>query len=55
MQAAYPHLKASEQGRVINFGSLAGVSGLVGMGPYGMAKEAVPRAHANGGARMGWR
>jgi NAD(P)-dependent dehydrogenase (short-subunit alcohol dehydrogenase family) len=41
MQAAYPHLKASEQGRVINFGSLAGLSGLVGMCPYGMAKEAV--------------
>ena len=41
MQAAYPHLKASGQGRVINFGSLAGVSGLVGMGPYAMAKEAV--------------
>lgn len=41
MQAAYPHLKASEQGRIINFASLAGVSGLVGMGPYSMAKEAV--------------
>ncbi|AYG69135.1 MULTISPECIES: SDR family oxidoreductase [unclassified Rhizobium] len=41
MQAAYPHLKASEQGRVINFGSMAGVIGLAGMGPYNMAKEAV--------------
>lgn len=41
MQAAYPHLKASEAGRVINFGSMAGVIGLAGMGPYNMAKEAV--------------
>lgn len=41
MQAAYPHLKTSEQGRIINFGSMAGVIGLVGMGPYNMAKEAV--------------
>lgn len=41
MQAAYPLLKRSSQGRVINFGSMAGVVGLVGMGPYNMAKEAV--------------
>lgn len=41
MQAVYPHLKASSEGRVINFGSMAGVMGLVGYGPYNMAKEAV--------------
>jgi NAD(P)-dependent dehydrogenase (short-subunit alcohol dehydrogenase family) len=41
MQAAYPYLKTSGEGRVINFGSLAGVIGLVGYGPYNMAKEAV--------------
>ncbi|MBV6791821.1 SDR family NAD(P)-dependent oxidoreductase [Xanthomonas euvesicatoria] len=41
MQAAYPYLKASKAGRVINFGSLAGVTGLVGYTPYNMAKEAV--------------
>ncbi|MPW21834.1 SDR family oxidoreductase [Paraburkholderia sp. CNPSo 3157] len=41
MQACYPHLKASGVGRVINFGSMAGVVGLVGYGPYNMAKEAV--------------
>ncbi|QCP54181.1 SDR family oxidoreductase [Trinickia violacea] len=41
MQACYPHLKASGEGRVINFGSMAGVVGLVGYGPYSMAKEAV--------------
>ncbi|WP_069262042.1 SDR family NAD(P)-dependent oxidoreductase [Paraburkholderia nodosa] len=41
MQAVYPHLKARGEGRVINFGSMAGVMGLVGYGPYNMAKEAV--------------
>lgn len=41
MQATYPHLKASGEGRVINFGSMAGVMGLSGYGPYNMAKEAV--------------
>lgn len=41
MQAAYPYLKASGEGRVINFGSPAGVVGLVGYTPYNMAKEAV--------------
>ncbi|EEA00747.1 short-chain dehydrogenase/reductase SDR [Burkholderia sp. H160] len=41
MQACYPHLKASGEGRVINFGSMAGVVGLISYGPYSMAKEAV--------------
>lgn len=41
MQVAYPYLKKSGQGRVINFGSMAGVVGLDGYGPYNMAKEAV--------------
>nr|WP_082710545.1 SDR family oxidoreductase [Agrobacterium sp. D14] len=41
MQAAYPYLKSSGAGRVINFGSMAGVVGLAGYGPYSMAKEAV--------------
>jgi NAD(P)-dependent dehydrogenase (short-subunit alcohol dehydrogenase family) len=41
MQACYPYLKASGEGRIINFGSMAGVIGLVGYGPYNMAKEAV--------------
>ena len=40
MQAAYPYLKASGTGRVINFGSQAGITGQVGR-PYSMAKEAV--------------
>lgn len=41
MQACHPHLRASGEGRVINFGSMAGTIGLVGYGPYNMAKEAV--------------
>jgi len=41
MHAAHPYLKASGEGRVINFGSMAGVVGLVGYTPYNMAKEAV--------------
>ncbi|MEB1527575.1 SDR family NAD(P)-dependent oxidoreductase [Xanthomonas sp. WHRI 7945] len=41
MQAAHPHLKASGEGRIINFGSMAGVVGLAGYAPYNMAKEAV--------------
>jgi NAD(P)-dependent dehydrogenase (short-subunit alcohol dehydrogenase family) len=41
MQAAYPYLKASGEGRIINFGSLAGVTGLPPYAPYNMAKEAV--------------
>ncbi|WP_036295352.1 SDR family NAD(P)-dependent oxidoreductase [Methylosinus sp. PW1] len=41
MQAAYPYLKASGEGRIINFGSMAGVIGLLGYTPYNMSKEAV--------------
>ncbi|WP_263411087.1 SDR family NAD(P)-dependent oxidoreductase [Terriglobus tenax] len=41
MQACYPHLKASGEGRVINVASLAGITGLLPYGPYNMAKEAV--------------
>lgn len=41
MQAAYPHLKASGAGRVINFGSAVGVQGTAGFAPYAMAKEAI--------------
>lgn len=41
MQACYPYLKASGSGRVINFGSAAGIAALLPYAPYGMAKEAV--------------
>lgn len=50
MQACHPYLKASGAGRVINFASLAGVLGMVGYGPYNMAKEAV-RALTRSAAR----
>lgn len=50
MQACYPHLKASGDGRVINLGSLAGVIGMVGYAPYNMAKEAL-RALTRSAAR----
>jgi NAD(P)-dependent dehydrogenase (short-subunit alcohol dehydrogenase family) len=41
MQACHPYLKAGGEGRIINFGSMAGVTGIAGLGPYNMAKEAV--------------
>ncbi|WP_038169701.1 SDR family oxidoreductase [Verrucomicrobium sp. BvORR106] len=50
MQACYPHLKASGQGRVINFASAAGVVALLPYTPYAMAKEAV-RALTRAAAR----
>lgn len=40
MQACYPYLKASGEGRVINFGSPAATLGMSPYGPYNMAKEA---------------
>jgi NADP-dependent 3-hydroxy acid dehydrogenase YdfG len=53
MQACYPHLREGGEGRIINFGSMAGTVGLAGYGPYNMAKEA--RADSHGGTRMGCR
>lgn len=41
MQACYPHLKASKEGRIINLASCAGILGMTNYGPYAMAKEAV--------------
>jgi NAD(P)-dependent dehydrogenase (short-subunit alcohol dehydrogenase family) len=41
MQAAYPYLRVGGVGRVINFGSSAGVLGSPGFAPYAMAKEAI--------------
>nr|CUV53189.1 protein of unknown function [Ralstonia solanacearum] len=52
MQACYPHLKASGEGRIIHVGSMAGVVGLTDYGPDNMAKEAV-RADAHRSERMG--
>lgn len=41
MQAAYPFLRKSGSGRVINFASSAGIIGAADFTPYAMAKEAV--------------
>jgi NAD(P)-dependent dehydrogenase (short-subunit alcohol dehydrogenase family) len=38
-QAAYPHLKASGRGAIVNISSLAGVNGTMGVGAYSAAKS----------------
>lgn len=48
-----PHVKASGEGRVINFASLAGVIGLQGYAPYNMVKEAVRALTPLGGKGVG--
>jgi len=55
MQACYPHLKASGEGRVINLASLAGILGMVDYAPYNMAKEAVRARDTIRCARVGRR
>lgn len=40
MQAAYPHL-VGRHSSVVNFGSIAGPTGMAGCGAYGPAKEAI--------------
>ena len=41
MRAAFPHLKASGHGRIINFASGAGLSGKPGQSSYAAAKEGI--------------
>lgn len=41
MQAAFPALRDSGHGRIVNFGSGAGVNGAAGYGTYAPVKEAV--------------
>jgi 2-hydroxycyclohexanecarboxyl-CoA dehydrogenase len=41
MQAVLPHMKAQGGGRIVNFGSVMGVRGSPGYGPYGASKEAI--------------
>ena len=50
MKAAFPHLKASGAGRVINMGSYWGQIGYVGSAAYNSAKEAI-RGLTRTGAR----
>jgi len=40
-QAAWPHLKASGHGAIVNISSLAGMNGSMGVGAYSAAKSAV--------------
>ncbi len=40
MQACFPHMK-NRGGKIINFGSSAGVDGMAYMGPYSVAKEGI--------------
>jgi 3-oxoacyl-[acyl-carrier protein] reductase len=55
MQACYPHLKASGDGRIINFASCAGILGMVNYGPYDMAKGGGARPDSGRRPRMGGR
>jgi NAD(P)-dependent dehydrogenase (short-subunit alcohol dehydrogenase family) len=41
MQAVLPHMTAQGSGRIVNFGSVMGVRGSPGYGPYGASKEAI--------------
>lgn len=41
MQAVYPHMKAAGWGRIVNFVSAAGITGLRGYGAYNASKEAI--------------
>jgi len=41
MQAVYPHMRARGWGRIVTFGSNAGLTGGAGYGPYSSSKEAI--------------
>jgi NAD(P)-dependent dehydrogenase (short-subunit alcohol dehydrogenase family) len=41
MQAVYPHMKEAGWGRIVNFASAAGVTGMPGYGAYNASKEAI--------------
>jgi len=41
MQAAYPHMKAQGWGRIVNFASAAGITGMAEYGAYNASKEAI--------------
>lgn len=41
MQAVYPHMKAAGWGRIVNFVSAAGITGMPGYGAYNASKEAI--------------
>jgi len=41
MQAVHPHMKTAGWGRIVNFASAAGVTGMPGYGAYNASKEAI--------------
>jgi NAD(P)-dependent dehydrogenase (short-subunit alcohol dehydrogenase family) len=41
MQAVLPHMQRQGWGRIVNFGSVIGINGAAGYGPYGASKEAI--------------
>jgi 2-hydroxycyclohexanecarboxyl-CoA dehydrogenase len=41
MQAVYPHMRDQGWGRIVTFGSNAGLTGGAGYGPYASSKEAI--------------
>jgi len=41
MQAVYPHMQAAGWGRIVNFVSAAGITGMAGYGAYNASKEAI--------------
>jgi NAD(P)-dependent dehydrogenase (short-subunit alcohol dehydrogenase family) len=41
MRAVHPHMAAQGWGRIVNFASAAGITGLADYGAYNMAKEAI--------------
>ena len=41
MQAAHPHMKAQGWGRIVNFASAAGITGMADYGAYNASKEAI--------------
>ncbi len=55
MQAVYPHMKARQWGRIVNFASSMGITGGRGFAAYNASKEAVRALDTHGRARMGKR
>jgi NAD(P)-dependent dehydrogenase (short-subunit alcohol dehydrogenase family) len=41
MRAVHPHMAAQGWGRIVNFASAAGITGMAGYGAYNMAKESI--------------
>ncbi len=55
MQAVYPHMKARQWGRIVNFASSMGVTGGRGFAAYNASKEAIRALDADRRARVGER